>query len=83
MPAVDPDGGDAKLLSGRVVVKEALRDMQQVTTVRAEGGEDRAEEPVEMRVVRLVGADILRGDDGVEGDPEPLGAGSDPCPVDI
>src|SRR5262245_20833109 len=63
--AVDPGGSEAEALGRNVVVEQALGRVQQPLLAHAERG-DALQQDLEVAWRRLVGADVLSGDDQVE-----------------
>src|SRR6476661_11133231 len=69
MAAVDPDAGQVISLRRTVIVEERLGDVDQVVLADPDRA-DLGEEAVEVALCRLVGADVLGGDDQIEVDAE-------------
>ena len=81
MPTVDPRGRQAGRLRGHVIVEEGLRDVQEPAgRAHAVGASKQGRE---VRRIGLVGADVLRGEDLVELDPESAVAAREASTVDV
>ncbi len=79
---VDPDRRQPDRGGRLVVVVQRLRDVEQLVLGDADRA-DRVEQGGEVLRARLVGADVLGGDDEVELDAEPLVARGERRPVDV
>src|SRR5664280_1472687 len=80
--AVDPHRRQARGLGRHVVVEQALRHVQQLPLADPEPGEF-AGQRLEVAGGRLVGADVLRGEDAGEGDAQTLVRAGEAGPVHV
>ena len=82
LAAVDPHAREPRRTRGFVVVVEALGYVEDARPGETGGGEPVGEEAEGARV-RLVGADVLRGEDVVERCPQPDCGARETRPVDV
>jgi hypothetical protein len=66
VPTVDPDRRETEPLGGRMVVEQTLRDVHDPILRQAHS----IEHHLEVTLIGLIRADLLRGDDPVEADRE-------------